>query len=178
MTELKTPVEDMSASERARASEITVRGLDERPSARREGIEDKMRRLERKATVLRSRLMRTIDVLDARRRQVRVVGQRAKSAASYLGLGLLGATVLVGAGIYLIGRSFTARPRRSFPYRLSNAVDGLRPVRAPSLGKRLVERVALTIASIIAAEIAKRGSRNVLDGRSFAFGRRYEPSVE
>ena len=31
------------------------------------------------------------------------------------------------------------------------------------LSKRLLERTLLTIASIIAAEIAKRGSRNVLD---------------
>lgn len=165
MTETKTRVADdvdMSASARARASEITVRGITE-PEGGGEKIEDKMRRLERKATVLRSRLMQTIDVLDARRRQVRVVGERAKRAASSLGNGLLLVTVLVFGGAYVIGRAISARRRRSLPHRLSNAVDELRPTRPQGLGRRLAERVVLTIASILAAEIAKRTSRTMLD---------------
>ncbi len=164
---------DMSSSERERASAITVKTIDEGPPGRREGIEEKMRRLERKATVLRARLMRTIEVLDARRHHVAVVGQRAKRAASSLGRGLLGAAFVVGVGIWLVGRAIVARRHRALPYRLSSAARALRPLPAPSLGRRLVERVALTIVSILAAEIAKRGSKNALDGRSFSSARRY-----
>ena len=82
MSEAKTG----DGESRARASGITVRNVPEGPAVTpREGsIDERVKRLERKATVIRSRLMQTVDVLDARRHQVAKLGRRAKSGTSML----------------------------------------------------------------------------------------------
>ena len=164
---------------RARASEITVRGIELPPGGGPEKPDDRMRRLERKARAIRARLLRTLDVLDERRHQIQHVKaeaqtfvRQARSLAKPIGLGLLGASALAIAGVYFLGHALLARRRRSLSWRVSNTVDQLRRGRPPALGRRLVERLVLTVGSIIAAEIAKRSSRNLLEGRDDLRGAR------
>ena len=125
-----------------------------------------MEALERRATTVRSRLLRAIDALDVRRQQVTQLGARAKQMARPIGISLLGLAVLLGAGVVLLGVALRSR-RRPLKSRFRGVIQqwGLMRPATPSLGRRILERLALTLASALAAELGKRVSKNVIDGR-------------
>ena len=121
--------------------------------------DDAMDRLERRANVVRSRLLRTIDALDERRHQVAEIGSKAKRAipiAGFVALGIVGAA----AGAILALRSYVRRrkARRMF-------IPRLRIEKKPSLLLQMLQKIALTAATAIAAEVSRRVTKNALDGR-------------
>lgn len=144
------------------------------PKSDDESPEDRMFRLERRARVVRSRLLRAVDALDARRRQVAEVGRRTKRAAVPIAASVLGVAVLAGVGAVAFALTVARRRRRSISYRLtsgaSHALQRFEAMRQPSLPRRIFDRVMLSIAAIVTGELAKRVTKNAFDGR-FADGR-------
>lgn len=121
--------------------------------------DDPMDRLERRANVVRSRLLRTIDALDERRHQVAEIGSKAKRVVPIAGLVALGIAGLAAGSIialraYLRGR----KARRTF-------IPRLRIEKKPSMLLQLLQKVVLTAATAIAAEVSRRMTKNALDGR-------------
>jgi hypothetical protein len=131
------------------------------------GSEDQMRVLERRATSTRKRLLRAVDALDERRRQVMKLGEQAKDLAVPVGLATVGIVALFGASIFVFGMAIKARRRRPLSGRVSEVLRGLDLARRPPLGRRVFEKVALTLAGIASTEIAKYVSKNALDGRTW-----------
>lgn len=130
-------------------------------------FEERMRRLERRANVVRSRLLRAVDALDSRRRQISNVGKQAKRLVVPAALVALGVVALIGGSVFAVGYALKKRRRRSLSGRVSTAVQVFDRAREPSLARRVLERITLTVVSIAATEIAKRTTRNALDGRAF-----------
>lgn len=130
---------------------------------------ERLKRLERRAEVIKSRFVRTLDALDNRRHQVVEVGKQAKAMAKPAVMTAVGVAALVGMGLFAVGAAFRARRRRSLSNRLSDglshAIQRVDVARKPSLGRRLVERVAITLATFAASELAKRMAKNAADGR-------------
>jgi hypothetical protein len=129
-------------------------------------LEERRVRLERKADVIRSRLLRHVDALDARRHQITGAAQRARAVAP----GLLGAIVaasgLLVAGIALVGWAVRVRRRRLLSYRIASALAPFRtPARSPLLAE-LGRRLLVTVVTVAATELARRGARGALDGRA------------
>jgi hypothetical protein len=129
-------------------------------------LEEQRSRLERRANVIRSRLLRTIDALDNRRHQVQEIGHHAKRLAVPVGAALIGA-VVVTAGVALGVRALIRhRLERRFTYRLSQALAPLRqPKRLPFWNEAL-RKVALTALGILASELTKRSARGLVNGRA------------
>jgi hypothetical protein len=131
-------------------------------------LDERMQRLERRARVVRSRFLRAVDALDARRHQVVRATKRAKGMAYNAAFGALAFVVLLGVGVYVAGKALKMRRGHRIGLRLERAVKALVPVRRPSeppLVRRLFERLTLSVLSIVAGEVAKRASKNALDGR-------------
>jgi hypothetical protein len=146
-------------------------------------LDERMQCLERRAKIVRSRLLRAVDALDVRRHQVVRATKRAKGMAINAALAVFGVAVLVGAGAFVAGKALRMRRGHRIGYRLGQAMKGLKLARRPSepsLARRLVERLTLSVLSIVAGEIAKRASKNALDGRfldgRLAAGRALRPS--
>jgi hypothetical protein len=121
--------------------------------------------LKRRADVVRSRLLRAVDALDARRHQVKWIGAHATSLAVPALLSVAGVLTLFGASAAFFVLGTRARRRRSLGYRASLALQKLDFVGRPSLARRVLERVTLSIAGIAATQIAKLVTQNVVDGR-------------
>jgi hypothetical protein len=137
-------------------------------------VEERMNRLERRANVVRSRLLRAVDALDLRRHQVVELGQTAKRVAVPAALSLVGVVAVVGLGAAAI--VLIVRRRRSLASRVKHAIRGLELVHhEPSLGKRALEKAVLTIISVASTELGRRTLRNFVDGR-FPSGRRLLPA--
>lgn len=128
-------------------------------------IDDRMNLLARRATVVRSRLLRTVDALDARRHQVKKIGAQVKGFAVHGAIAALGIAAAVGLGVAMIGVALRRRRRRSLSYRASNVVERLNLGRRPSLRRRVFERVTLTVVTFAVTELAKRASKNALRPR-------------
>jgi hypothetical protein len=131
-------------------------------------IVERRSRLERRANVIRSRLLRTIDAIDVRRHQVVEVTHHAKRLVTPVALTVLGVAVAataVGLGIRAFLRS---RRERDLGFRIQRAVTRFRARTEPkpSLGWEVVRRLTLTLAGIAATELGKRGMKNLLDGRT------------
>ena len=120
-------------------------------------LEEQRSRLERRANVIRSRLLRTLDVLDTRRHQVTDLGHQAKRMALPLGASLLGA-VVIAAGTTLAVRAFLENRReQSFAYRVSKSLAPLRREERPPFWQEAARKVAVTAVSLIATQLMKRG---------------------
>lgn len=140
--------------------------------------EDRTSQLERRARVVRSRLLRAVDALDVRRHQIAELGRQTKRIAIPAALSALGIAVLVGVGVVTVTVALARRRRRSLSYRLtqgvsagaSKAMKRLEAMGQPSLVRRVLDKVTLTALSLAAGEVTKRLARNALDGR-FADGR-------
>lgn len=134
-------------------------------------VDERMKRLERRARVIRSRLLRAVDALDARRHQVVEVGQHAKQIVKPAALSLLGIAALFGASVFAFGLALKVRRRRSLSYRLSEAVKGLELgkrlnlVDQPSLPRRVFEKITISVMTYAASELAKQLTKNLVDGR-------------
>jgi hypothetical protein len=130
-------------------------------------VEEKMNRLERRANVVRSRLLRAVDALDVRRHQVTELGQTAKRIALPAALAIVGVAAVVGLGALGIGLAITRKRRRSLSYRMKRTLRGLELARRePPLGKRLFEKAMLAMVSVAGSEVGKRTLRNFFDGRA------------
>jgi hypothetical protein len=130
-------------------------------SAEEKPVDPKL--LERRANVVRSRLLRTIDALDSRRHKVEAIGAEAKKMAIPVAASFAGVVVLT-VGVVLGIRSLVRRRRSPIDNALAR-LDRWRAPRRPSLFEE-VGRKALTAAvTIITTEVARRTMKNVLDGR-------------
>ena len=134
-------------------------------------VDERMKRLERRARVIRSRLLRAVDALDARRHHVVEVGEHAKEVAKPAALSLLGIAALFGASVFAFSLALKVRRRRSLSYRMSEAIKRfdlgkrLNLVDQPSLARRVFEKITISVTTFAASELAKRLSKNLVDGR-------------
>lgn len=127
--------------------------------------DDQMELLERRAKVVRSRLLRAVDALDARRHQVVEVGETAKKLAVPAAVAVAGIAILFGASAFAFGMAMKTRRRRSLVDRAAEAIRELELVPRPSLTKQLLEKAAITAVSLATTELARRGLKNLVDGR-------------
>ncbi len=134
-------------------------------------VDERMKRLERRAKVIRSRLLRAVDALDARRHHVVEIGEHAKAVAKPAALSVFGIAVLFGASAFAFSLALRASRRRSLSYRLGEGIRGLHLGQRldlfprPSLSRRVFEKITLSVMTFAATELAKRLSKNVVDGR-------------
>lgn len=121
--------------------------------------------LERRANVVRSRLLRAVDALDARRHQVTEVGVQAKEVAPKVGMSFVGiAAFSLGSAIGL--RAFLKRRReRQLSYRVQRLLGSFRVEKKPSFVADAFQRVAMTALTVLVTEATRRSLKNVLDGR-------------
>jgi hypothetical protein len=138
---------------------------DEKNGAPARSVDDEMQLLERKAKVVRSRLLRAVDALDARRHHVENVGEHVKEVAIPTAIGAAGVAALFGASIVSFTIAARVRRRRSLSYRLSRAIQRLDLVKPPPFRQRLFEKLAMTVVGLAATELAKAAAKNLFDGR-------------
>lgn len=128
-------------------------------------LDKHMDMLERRANVVRSRLLRTVDALDVRRHQVATLGTKAKAAVPKIGA-LLFAIASASAGAVLGLRHWFRRRRGNLlVVRARRLFDQLRIERQPSTGALIVQRVTLTVVTMVATEVSRRAMKNFIDGR-------------
>lgn len=128
-------------------------------------VTERRGRLERRANVIRSRLLRTIDALDHRRHQVAEVTHHAKRVAKPAAIVVVGFVVgcaAIGLGIRALVRS---RREKHLSYRLSHMLERFQVQKRPSILEDVVRKLAVSVTTIVAAELAKRTAKNLLDGR-------------
>ena len=129
-------------------------------------LDEQRTRLERRANVIRTRLLRTIDALDKRRHQVREIGHHARRLALPVGGAFVG-MVLLSAGTVMVVRALVhSRRERRLGYRLVQALEPLRRQKRPSFWSEALRKVSLTALGIVAGQLAKRGVSVVLVGRA------------
>ena len=114
---------------------------------------DARARLERRANIARSRLWRTLDVLDARRHRVAEHAHTAERLALPAGLSLLGIATLTTTTAFLV-HVVSSRRRARTLHRLRRAVAawqtaGKRPFWASALGQASLS-VACALSSVFA----------------------------
>jgi hypothetical protein len=122
-------------------------------------------RLERRANVIRSRLLRTIDALDNRRHQVQEIGHHAKRLAVPAVAGVLGVAVLATGTVFAIRALVERRRERRFSYRVNKALAPFRREEKPPFWQDALRKLLLTGLGVLASELAKRGARGMLEGR-------------
>jgi len=135
------------------------------PKTKALSLDERRSRLERRANVIRSRLLRTIDALDNRRHQVQEIGHHAKRLAAPIGATVIGMVVLAAGATFAIRAFVEHRRERSFTYRLSKALAPLRREARPPFWKEALRKFGLTAIGIIATELAKRGAHELLAER-------------
>ncbi len=128
-------------------------------------VDERMKRLERRARVIRSRLLRAVDALDTRRHHVVEMGEHAKELAKPVAFSLIGIAALFGASVYAFSLAVKARRRVSLKQRVSQAIQRLDLVPRPSMSRQIFEKLTLSVMTFAATEIAKRVAKNVADGR-------------
>jgi hypothetical protein len=127
-------------------------------------LEEQRSRLERRADVIRSRLLRTIDALDNRRHQVTELGHHAKRMAVPLAASVVGVAIVAAGTTFAIRALVERRRERSFGYRLAKAIAPFRqPPRRP-FWQEALRKVTLTALGVIASELVKHGAHGVLQG--------------
>ena len=126
-------------------------------STKSQELEISRARIERRANVIRSRLLRTLDALDTRRHQVTEIGHQAKRLALPFGGALLGAVVLAAGTTMAIRAIVENRREQSFAYRLSKQLAPLRVQQRPPFWQEAARKVAMAGLSIVAAHLVKRG---------------------
>jgi hypothetical protein len=128
-------------------------------------LDEQRSRLERRANVIRSRLLRTIDALDNRRHQVQEIGHHAKRLAAPAFASVLGMLALAAGTTVAIRVLVERRRERSFTYRLSKALAPLRQPTRPPFWQEALRKVALAAVGVIAAELMRRGAHGLLADR-------------
>jgi hypothetical protein len=127
--------------------------------------EDRMKLLERRAKVVRSRLVRAIDSLDTRRHQIETIGATAKRVAVPMALSALGILALFGASAAAFGIAIKRKRERRLSYRIARSIRALDLVQRPSFMRKMLEKGAMTLVTLALTEVAKRAAKNLLDGR-------------
>jgi hypothetical protein len=128
-------------------------------------IRERRERLERRANVIRSRLLRTIDALDVRRHQVTEIGGHVKRLALPVSGVVIGVALLVAGTTFAIGRVLKRRKDRLLSTRFKKWLAPMVQPPKPSLLEEVVRKLTLTFVGIVGGELARRASKNVLDGR-------------
>lgn len=132
---------------------------------KKQSVETHMKLLERRANIVRSRLLRTVDALDTRRHQVTEIGVQAKEAAPRVGLGLLGIVALSAGSLLGLRAYLRSRRERVLANRVRRFFGTFRVETKPSFGTQVVEKLAMTAITVLATEGTRRAMKNVLDGR-------------
>ena len=128
-------------------------------------LSEQRSRLERRANVIRSRLLRTIDALDNRRHQVQEIGHHAKRLAVPAVATVLGVAAVAIGTTFAIRALVEHRRDRNFSHRLAKAVAPFRSAPRPSFWRDALRKMAISAFAVIATELAKRGTKNLLAGR-------------
>lgn len=130
-----------------------------------EEIRERTERLERRAKVVRSRLLRAVDALDERRHQVERITTHAKEIALPAAAATVGVLALFGLSAACFSAAIRRRRRLTLGQRAAEMVRGMDLVPRPSFARRAAEKVALTFLSYAVTEVARRTLKNVVDGR-------------
>jgi hypothetical protein len=128
-------------------------------------LDERRSRLERRANVIRSRLIRRIDALDTRRHQVTQIGNEAKRLAAPVLASLLGLAAVAAGMTFAVRAVMRRRRERLFSYRLARALEPLRYEERPSVLADALRKAAITGVGIVVTELARRGMKNLFDGR-------------
>lgn len=134
-------------------------------SSAKPSIEEHRSRLERRANVIRSRLLRTIDALDTRRHQVAELGQHAKRLAVPVAATVVAVALAAFGTAFVVTRYLKHRRERTLGFRVTQALARVRQEPRPSIFEDVLRKLAITVVSIVASEFTKRSVKNVLDGR-------------
>lgn len=121
--------------------------------------------LERRANIVRSRLLRAVDALDARRHQVERIGKQARELAVPTVLGTVAVVALFGASAYAFGVAIKRRRRLTLGERVVSVVRDIERAARPSFFRRAAEQIAFAVISYGATEVARRAVGNIPDGR-------------
>ena len=135
-------------------------------------LAERRERLERKANVIRSRIMRRVDALDTRRHQVTAIAKQGQRFAIPAAVALVGGAV-IAAGLFFGAKRLLARkPEKTLGTQLRTLLAAWSPPpKRPSILDEAVRRLVLTSVTIVTTEVARRSVMNLVDGRSIA-GRR------
>ena len=114
---------------------------------------ERLMALELKAQAIRSRLARVVDTLDARRHRAVAVGTYLRSGARPVAFAILGAVVIVGASALAVRSLLRQRRRRRLPALASRAMRRLDLQPKPSFAIRILEKAALSLATMTATEL-------------------------
>jgi hypothetical protein len=124
------------------------------------------RQLEGRAALVRDRLLRTVDALDRRRRQVVSLGAKAKSLVVPAALSVLFVAALLGTTTVMFVLMVRERRRRSVVFRAKSAMRELDVARRrPSLLRRALEKATITLVAILTGAMGRHVSKNFVDGR-------------
>jgi hypothetical protein len=132
---------------------------------KKQSVEEHMKLLERRANVVRSRLLRAVDALDNRRHQVTDVAVEAKEAAPKIGISLLGIAVLAGGSVLGLRAFLKGRRERMLSYRVQRFLGSFRVEKKKPFAVEALERLAMTALTALVTEGMRRATRNVIDGR-------------
>jgi len=138
-------------------------------------LEEQRSKLERRANIIRSRLLRTLDALDTRRHQVTEIGHQAKRLALPFGGALLGAVVVAAGATIAIRAVVENRREQSFAYRLSKSLAPLRRAEPPPFWQEAARKVAMAALGMVAAHAAKRGLAYLTEERPLALPEPQQP---
>jgi hypothetical protein len=121
--------------------------------------------LERRANIVRSRLLRTVDALDSRRHQVENIGDQAKKLAMPVAATFLGVAVVAFGTVMGIRSVFKRRHERLLSVRIGHALDRWRAPKRQSVFEEVSRKALATVVTMVATEVARRTLKNVIDGR-------------
>lgn len=129
-------------------------------------VEAHMRLLERRADVVRSRLIRTIDALDTRRHQVTEMGAHAKKLAIPVAASVLGVAVVALGATFGLKALIRSRRERSLEWKVKNLFGRFRVEKKPPYWQQLLQKAGMTLVTMAATELGRRVTKNALDGRT------------
>lgn len=121
--------------------------------------------IERRANVVRSRLLRAVDALDERRHQVERIARETKEMAVPAVLSIAAIGALFGASVFAFSAAVRRRRRLSIGTRVAEILEDFDVARRPSFARRAGEKVVLTLVGVVATEVARRAMKNIVDGR-------------
>lgn len=128
-------------------------------------VDEHISRLERRARVIRSRLLRTVDALDTRRHQVTDAVAVAKHEAPRIGMSVLGIIAAAAGSVLGLRAYLKSRKERLLAFRVKRFVSQFRVEKRPPFALVLFQKVTITVVTMVVTEAARRAMKNTLDGR-------------
>lgn len=126
----------------------------------------KIEMLERRANVIRSRLLRTVDALDTRRHQVTDVVDEVVAVAPLVGVSFLGIVAVAAGSVLSIRHYVKKRHQRVLAVRVRDFLENLRlQPKQPSFFARMGQKLVMTAVTVTATEVMRRLAKNTIDGR-------------